>query len=618
MSLIICSNEIPGSGVRSSEFQAPFSFHNHLEQPLRIPPDSEIAVQSLKINKEGSISISPSTVWYEYFGIAATDANKNTRTSTSHYVDFDIEGSREATVDSAARDFIGPALNRGVPNPETFGLATAAANRDAGGNDFLGWDMTFSQRTTGKSLNNRPANWDNKFGTTGAAGGLSFSSASNTLTATGQTGSSRALNQAIGTNTPLSTNEGVFEVDLTDLKQDGTNVSWGVGLTRCQTESNGVNTLYNPLTTENYYPEIECDFLVGGFQDPGTTSNRYIYAYDLAENSDDANYDAEIPLSMRKIDYLDNGGFPNASGFYNWSTNSANKQFSKLKYTVKNENVKCELYSDADTAWITLLDTTGANATKGKRFKPLCDTCRNLYPFIFIQGKAAGTQPFLTIDKWGGRVISGFNYSSRLNDWWAYLDSVNLQETLGKAVDTRMFNKMDAANLGTEHTFKGINASGTFEDYVYTLIVGETVDFESSRANAATFLGYKDQTVVDKTSINASSVVSFISEDTPELKSTTNIFVRLNNYNVKSYNAGISAASKIIYAAPRFSTGTAESTGALFFESQERVYIDLNNPNELISNMFDISIVNEDNTLATDLRGKTVVVLHIKQKKVLK
>ena len=615
MSLIICSNEIPGSGVRSSEFQAPFSFHNHLEQPLRIPADSEVAVQSLKINKEGSISISPNTVWYEYFGIEPTADNKQERTSTAHYVDLNIEGPREATVDTCARDFISPALNRGVPNPETFGLAAAVPKRDAGGNDFEGWDMTFQQRANASGLNNRPSTFHNKFGTTGTNGGLSFNSASHTLTATGKTGSARALNQAIGTTTPLALNNGVFQVDLTGLKQDGTNVSWGVGLTRCQTTAGAVNKLYNPQTTENFFPEIECDFLVGGFQDPGTTSNRYLYGYHLVEESDDPQYDAEKPLSMKKIDYLDNGDF---SGFYNWSTNSANLQLTKLKYTVDNENVKCEVFSASSGKWATLIDTSGADATKNKRFKPLCDTCRNLYPFIFIQGKPAGSQPFITIDSWAGREISGFNYGSPLNDWWGYLASVNLQQTLGKAIDTREYNQFDAVKISVDHEFKGINASGLFEDYVYRLIVAEGVDFESANANAAVFLGYKDQTEVSPSSVSASGITQFLSEDAPELKSTTNIFVRLNNYNVKSYNAGQSAASKIIYAAPRFSTGTAESTGALFFESPERVYIDLNNPNELISNMFDLSIVNEDNTLATDLRGKTVVVLHIRQKKVLK
>lgn len=625
MSLVICSNEIPGSAVRESQFQAPFSFHNHLEQPLRIPPNSEVAVQSLKINKEGSISLSPATIWYEYFGIAATADNKDKRTSAPHYVDLGLEGNTEATVDSAASNFIQPALSRGVPNPETFGLPTAAANRDAGGNDFNGWELNFTQRTSGSGINSRPTTWSNKFGTSGINGGLSFNSASNTLTATGKTKAATPFNQAIGESTPLALNEGEFIVDLTGLKPDGSNVNWGVGLTRCQTENNGVNVLYDPngnseaggatpAGERNHYPEIECDFFVGAFQDFGTSTNRYLYAYHLVERNDDAAYDPDKPLSMQNIDYRNNGDL---TSYYNWSTNAANKQYSKVKFTVNNENVKVELYSEDGAAWETMVNTTGAQATKGKRFKPLCDTCRNLYPFVFVQGRTPSTQAFMTIDKWSGRTISNFGYDRPANDWWSYLNSVNLQETLGKQMDTREYNRFDATAVAVAHTYKGINASGAFEDYEYSLIVDDTVDFYSERANAAEFLGYSGQSVVEKSSISTDSppVVKFLSEDTPELKSTTNIFVRLNNYNVKSYNAGQSSSSKIIYAAPRFSTGTDQSVGALFFESPERVYVDLNNPNELIANMFDISLVNEDNTLATDIRGKTVCILHIREKK---
>lgn len=617
MSLVICSNEIPGSSVRSSEFQAPFSFHNHLNQPLKIPANSEVAVQSLKVNKTGSVSMNPATIWYEYFGVKLTDANKDKTTSAVHYVDLGIEGNTEASIDSAARDFIQPALSRGVPTPETFGMPTATANRDAGGNDFNGWDLSFSQRTSGKSLDNKPTTWANKFGTTGANGGLSFNSASNTLTATGKTGTAKSLNQAIASNTPLALNEGEFIVDLTGLKPDGANVSWGIGLTRCQTEPNQVNTLYNPqgFTEEgagkrNFFPEIECDFLVGGFQDYGTTTNRYIYAYHLAEKSDDPGYDPDEPLSMLNVDYTNNGSF---TSYYNWSTNSTNLQFSKLKYSVNNEEVKCELYSESTKSFHTLINTGG---DKGKRFKPVADTCRNLYPFIFIQGRTPATQGFMTIDKWGGRVISNFTYNTPANDWWAYLNSINAQDSLGSAVDTREFNKFDGGSTDN-HDYKGINASGTFEDYEYILVVQEDTDLykPSQRALADIFLGYEGQNVVEKTSINASSVVLFTSEDTPELKSTTNMFVRLDNFNVISYNAGQSAASKIIYAAPRFATGTDQAVGALFFESPERVYVDLNNPNELNANMFDISIVNENNTLANDLVGKSVCVLHFRKKR---
>ena len=53
--------------------------------------------------------------------------------------------------------------------------------------------------------------------------------------------------------------------------------------------------------------------------------------------------------------------------------------------------------------------------------------------------------------------------------------------------------------------------------------------------------------------------------------------------------------------------------GALFFESPERVYIKLNNPNTIQAQSFNLDIVNEDETLARDLLGKSVIILHFRE-----
>jgi hypothetical protein len=64
---------------------------------------------------------------------------------------------------------------------------------------------------------------------------------------------------------------------------------------------------------------------------------------------------------------------------------------------------------------------------------------------------------------------------------------------------------------------------------------------------------------------------------------------------------------------PRFENSGSEF-GGLFFAPAERVYLDLQNPNEILINSLNIDIVNSDETLATNITGKTVCCLHIKQK----
>lgn len=614
MSLVICSNEIQGSDVRTSQFQSPFSFSNHLNGELKIPANSQVALQSLKVNKEGAFSLNPASIWYQYFGVKASDTlDINTTTSAVHFTDLQIDRNTTATSDQTALKYITPGMNNGVPTPETWGLQECSVKRDADGYSFEGFDFRFQQRTNGSALDVKPQNWTNVNRTTGAGGGLAFSA--NKLTATGNKAVSYN-NQAFSGDTPLALNEGIFEVDISKLKPAGSVIAWGVGLNRCETGGLNINPLVNNLQSDiAIYPALQCDFFIGAFQG-AAGQDRRIRAFHLVEESDNPLYDPARPLHMREIDYLTNGSITGDK--YNWSTNDANEQFSKLRYTCTNENIKVEMYSGSQTAWLPIVDITGAAATKERRFKPVCDTCRNLYPYVFIEGRPSGTQGAMTIDKWSGREITGFNYGAPSNDWWGYIGANNLLD-LGSVVDTRIFNKFDSVGITTEHTFKGLSASGTLEDYDYVMILkpSTTLYPGTERALSDQLFGFPNISILDTyTSEEAGPpiVKVFKSLKTPVVKSTTSLFVRLNSFNINSYNAGQSARSKIIYAAPRFSTGTDQSVGALFFEPAERVYLDLNNTNQLIATNFDMDIVNADNTLATDLSGKTMIVLHFREK----
>ena len=97
------------------------------------------------------------------------------------------------------------------------------------------------------------------------------------------------------------------------------------------------------------------------------------------------------------------------------------------------------------------------------------------------------------------------------------------------------------------------------------------------------------------------------------MKSNTSLFVRLNNFNHNSVNAGKGNLSKILYSLPRFSVDGSTTGTGLYYEPSERLYIKLNNPNDLTVNEFNVDFVNENETLATDLSGKSVVIFHIRK-----
>ncbi len=64
MSLIVCSNiKDENDYDEKDENRAPYRFQNSLKQTFRIPPNSAIAVQSVKVNKSAPYKISRNDKW---------------------------------------------------------------------------------------------------------------------------------------------------------------------------------------------------------------------------------------------------------------------------------------------------------------------------------------------------------------------------------------------------------------------------------------------------------------------------------------------------------------------------------------------------------------------------
>ena len=600
-SLVICGNELQdGSGT--STFQAPYSFNNHLQQPLRVPANSEIAVQSLKIVKEGVLSVSPASKWFQYYGVKLSDTIPIEETTSAPIpTDLGIDRNQGLSADGIAEK-IQVGLNKGVPNPETFGLCSCDVQRDGEG-AFEGFRHEFKERGSNASGSNTISQtWVNNYE---GSGGMSYNSANNRLTAL-STADAGVYNVAIGTDNPIALNDGEFIVDVSQTA--GT--SWCVGFTRSR--ALGLDPDYfdvnDSYITRN--ANIFGDFIVGAFQTE--TNQRYLRVLHAVLDSGAANHDSENPMTMREVSYYTGDGSIDAE--YNWSTNfSSGRGFTKVKFTIQNENIKVDLFEpNADPtkpgAYVTLVTASG---DKGTRFKPVADTCRALYPIVFQSNYQASSQPrYLTIDSYRGRNV-GMKYGT--TDWWGYLQANDLERQHGLEVDTRPYNDMWD---DTTHTYKGLSG-GFLEDYDVVMIVekDDTNKYpETDDANSSNLLGFEGKSVVDTyTLANASGLGYFDSNSVPELKSTSALFVRLNNLNIRTYNANKSAFSKIVYSVPKFSTGTDKNIGSLFFEAPEKTYVALNNPDELILNTFNIDLVNEDETLADDLTGKSVCILHIRK-----
>ena len=234
MSLVIASNEISNTTIKAGQFQSAFSWSNHMNQPIKLKPNSEVAVQSLKVNKDGTISINPSTIFYLYYGVKLADGSitLDNTTSAIHVSDLGVSGAEEVSVEELATK-ITAGLNKALPTPETFGLAECEVIRNTDGTDFKGFSFKFTSRTTGAGLNNIPQTWNSIFQKyIGTGTGLTFNSASNTLTPIAnysERNGKAFYNLAIGEDTPLALNHGEYIVDLANAG----GCAWGVGLRRC-------------------------------------------------------------------------------------------------------------------------------------------------------------------------------------------------------------------------------------------------------------------------------------------------------------------------------------------------------------------------------------------------
>ena len=86
----------------------------------------------------------------------------------------------------------------------------------------------------------------------------------------------------------------------------------------------------------------------------------------------------------------------------------------------------------------------------------------------------------------------------------------------------------------------------------------------------------------------------------------------MDNFGQNVMNALVKNRSKIISHLPRFDNN--QSTGRLYFEPKNFVWIDLDNPSELNVTDFDISFCYSNEQYATILTGQSIVCLYFRAK----
>lgn len=596
MSLLITSNTPKNDvGQVVTGLNLPYTYQNNLQDTFKIPAMSKIAVQSVKINKSGNIAINRNNLIFGFFFGEIKDpvVQRDILSFVVPSAITDKQGNSNyaANVTELASN-IERAGRRALFHPnlllsdQNLNSFRCLVNLNASDLDFLGFKMLLQSSKQSDNASNISKTWipvrvqDAGTGTPNA----DYNSA------TGQiTNNTTSTNEYIGTEFPLSLAGGSFEVTL-DSKTD----AQIIGLTRCQRGTSFLGGAVDFINPTWFQPSSLFPFM-------------YDYAVIIASGGDISVYhsisDGQNLLSMVEIPIT--------------PINAVTAGVTGIVFIAKGEQIRIELIKSSGPNTVII---KGDSATATDNAKPISMNTRFLFPKVrLLPTKTIKIKDFYGVN------IDGFVYGdvrqdphkpfgSRINsfhDWWSY--KVN---TGGVMSDNNVYEiDVDYYKMINFVGQKGLNVNGQV-DYEPAIVTAPDASYQYTRGlNSGRTLGFFRRPFALRTRImvGSLSIYEFISDETPDIKSTESFFVRLKNMTFNSINMAKSAQSKILYHIPAFSNfGT--STGALFFEPNEMVYLDLNNPHDIYINTIEVEIVKSDETLAKSLVGKTIICFHIKSK----
>ena len=636
MSLIVTSNVPTENRPDQSEIFKPYSYTNNLTNTLKIPPNSEIALQSTKITKNGQIIISNQNGnFFQYFGmplgtVARPDASYATSIPMMGHAGGDpndyLNGNR---VETNTTGFITnlqvgmdncsfhPALLEGYTDNKVQSSWEVTVKRNAGV-DFLGWNWAGTQHLA-KTTEDTTFNWTDLSANQDAPF-VAVGGEVTTTTANGYFVQDRRR--------PVALNNGECDFDFTGVGATG---RWGVGLSRINPETNVDGDIrFHPESYNSDYGSIQqfnkavgrmyADIMVVRVGDNLRIYQSAVSTDTAATRNGERDYDN---ILMKEITYW---GAHNANfaAIYDIANNL--DSYTEVRFKIVNEELKIYMYSLMGMPQEVLLcdfsTLEAAGGGKNNVTYPIHQSKWALYPTMFCRGAGNHVDlvdytyqtqyPIYDADnfwKWDfqenlRRRGLNNNYFPEYSFWNDTTDAIG-----GIGSDGLLTPAGIGAMLGEYEGFENILITAPSRLYDDPIRMGPTL---TQPANTALLFGFRGRSVVrPNTQLGVNSTI--FSDEVPDLVSDVSLFVRLNNFTQNSINARQGTISKIVGHLPRFDN-SGNDTGGLYFEPHEKTYLSLNNAEELVINSFDVDIVYDNETLCKALTGKTIVCFHIRQR----
>lgn len=597
MSLVVLSSEQQNQGDSGQiSVEKPYSFRNYFQEPIRVPKNSRVALQSIRFQDAKTVQIGVTHNLHLFIG---EQLDRDTNKYMEDTVSFPIVSYLVSKAGSLGYNYdfkeggyspddfpmyFSNVLNKFMMHPEFEGKQSVAVKRDPTSNKFEGFDITFDQfNSSGTSqISENWAPWTTK------SGNFSFGNGSLTRTVSKTGGSSVIFDQkcvAIGTDYPLSAAHGECEFEWV-----GTD-NWRVGLTRPTTKKSTPFGFTKAGDIETFF-----DYCVEHVNDE-------IHIYQLAKR------DGKIQMVEINYDNTTNSSFSDSSYPATRTGHSA------IRFRVRNE--KLELHLKKGTGYVPLLLTNDTSDLEQ------CATAINqnqwyLYPKIQLskQNQKMKLATFST----HGEVEYG-----KRSFFSACLNGV-FSPKISSDIDLR---EIFDVNKAQTRTYKDVNASGGVQVDV-TMVIGDDLLYDPRTtkvfpdntrrtlfpaANVTRMLGFTPFSNIDSnykgTSANPSSII-YSSIQEPQFYDVSQpLLVRLNGLPIKTFNGAKSGTSKVIYSIGQYES---DQGGVVYVIPPELIYIDIGNTEEISISQLGIDLVNIYERYSTAITGKSVVTLCIKPK----
>ncbi len=427
MSLVIASNiqgEYEVSNGRENEnfgvynsakgLSRPYSFQNHINPPLKIPANSEVALQSIKLNRAGNYSLATNRVFAFYIGEEIQQADGISKggdttdpnaAAGSEYEDRSLSGNNGSDYRGTTSMPFHVTIRKGTYTPAqmakeiTHGLHVAighpdmyltcnVAEQDDANENGTGFNFGFTwqgdqsetnlidtgEMPAGTTINGRVASIDVSSADGGGSGTDMTLDLTNSRITKKSAGEYRTGSCAIDTY-PISLEGGCLEVNVEDCQS-----GFRVGFVRpFQTDGREAPEYFSGEAQDFY------DYVVEWSQEANETEYSLKLKHAVWESQSGST------MIMKSINYWESGlsGVPTDHINQTYLTAHAGATIKKIKLQVEGEHVITSWTSSTDSIHV-LTDTTqafenGEEILKTKCFKPVGQTCWGMTPAFGIE-----------------------------------------------------------------------------------------------------------------------------------------------------------------------------------------------------------------------------------------